>query len=53
MTKTRYHDKKFPVYVAVRLTEKQAKKLGENRSQTIRNLIDSYDHKNLGSKVLN
>jgi hypothetical protein len=50
---TKYHDKKFPHYVAVRLTAKQVKKLGENRSQTIRNLIDNYDHKNLGTKVLN
>lgn len=42
MKKTKYHDKKFPCYVAVRLTAKQLKKLGANRSQTIRNLIDNH-----------
>lgn len=45
MKKVRYHDKKFPVYVAVRLTTKQVKKLGSNRSETIRSLIDNYENK--------
>jgi hypothetical protein len=42
MRKIKYHDKKFPCYVAVRLTKKQVKKLGENRSATIRSLIDNH-----------
>jgi len=54
MRKIKYHDKKFPHYVAVRLTTEQVKKLGENRSATIRNLIDNHDkpNKNLGTKIL-
>jgi hypothetical protein len=36
----KYHDKKYPVTIAVRITEKQAKKLGSNRSESIRRLIN-------------
>ena len=36
-----YHDKKYPVTITVRITAKQAKKLGKNRSEAIRKLIDT------------
>lgn len=38
--RNKYHDKKYPVTIISRVTEAQAAKLGDNKSEVIRSLID-------------
>jgi hypothetical protein len=36
-----YHDKKYPCVLTVRITEKQEKKIKGNKSEFIRNILDT------------